>query len=147
MDVSRIFPSCCPISKASSNSAFCGRNVWGPHRQPALIDMLSMRYKFSPRLQAIIRSPPRKHTDPSHDKNKHASRFSRPKASQKDDPEIALTNQDEQLPKAPSAASSVAPTTIRNHNNEVDHYTLAEQMRHYHALDGGPQCNDPFEPK
>jgi hypothetical protein len=90
---------------------------------------------------------------PSQDKDKHVSRFSRPKASQKDDPEIALNGVELQVPKAASANSSVtpvpapAPAPARNHSNEVDHYTLAERMRNWHALDVGPQCKSPLEPQ
>ena len=122
-------------------------NVWGPHRQPDLVDVLGKHYKFSPRLQAIIQSSPPQNQIPAQEKDTHVSRFSsssrRPK---KDDVEIALTSSELQLPKAPSATSSDPPVPpARSQNHELGHYTLAEQMQNYHALDVGRHCKDILE--
>ncbi|KAN0117443.1 hypothetical protein V8E51_003420 [Hyaloscypha variabilis] len=117
-------------------------NVWGPHRQPDLVDVLGTHYKLSLRLQAIIRAPPPKGSTPSHDKIKPARRSGRPKPSQDNDPEIALTSLEVQLSKNSSPSSSTAPALIRSNTtrgsgNDVDHYTLANQMQNYHAIDVG----------
>ncbi|KAH8783896.1 hypothetical protein BGZ57DRAFT_883933 [Hyaloscypha finlandica] len=123
-------------TKPSSKLPVRWINIWGPHRQPELVDVLGTHYKFSLRLQAIIRSPPPKDQAPSTDKDKHASRFSWRKPWQKNDPEIALTSLES------SASSSTAPPLIRSNttrgiSNDVGHYTLADQMQNYHALDIG----------
>ncbi|KAE9376988.1 hypothetical protein N431DRAFT_555275 [Stipitochalara longipes BDJ] len=128
--------------KASSKLPVRWINVWGPHRQPELVDVLGTHYKLSLRLQAIIRSPPPKNPAPSQNKDKPVSRSSRPKPSQKNDPETALTSSELQLPKYPSPSSSTAPALVRSNttrggSTDVDHYTLADQMQNYHAIDVG----------
>jgi hypothetical protein len=59
-----------------------------------------------------------------------------------------------QLPKdssTNSATSSTAPpalvrsNTARGTSHDVDHYTLAEQMRNYHAIDIARHCKAPTE--
>jgi hypothetical protein len=141
--VSRV-PSFRGVKPCFANHAF-HRNIWGPHRRPELVDVLGAHYKFSLRLQAIIRSSPLKDQAPSINKDKHVSRFSRPKSSQKNDPEIALSS----LGSSPS--SSTAPpltrsNTARGTSHDVDHYTLADQMQNYHALDVGQHCEGPRDP-
>jgi hypothetical protein len=112
--------------------------------------VLGKHYKFSLRLLAIIRSrPPPKNQTPAQDK--HVGHFSKPKSSQQNDPENGLTTSDLEMPKYPSASSSTAPVsappptltrsnTARSANNDVDHYTLVDQMQNYHALDLGQKC-------
>lgn len=114
--------------------------------------MLGKHYKVSLRLQAIIQSPPPKEQPPLQDKDKHVSRFSRPKQS-KNDPELALPSIELQVPKNPSASSSTVPpalirsNTTRGLSNDVNHYILADQMRNYHAIDVGQHCKALVKPQ
>jgi len=149
MDVSR-YPASCRNHVLTSSLR---RNVWGPHRQPDLVNVLGTHYELSIRLQAIIRSSPPKDLDSaSQETEKPSPRPSKSKRKQKNDPEIALTSSDLQVPKYPSSNSSTAPAlvrsnTMRGNSNGVDHYTLADRMKNYHAIDIGPHCKQYREPR
>jgi hypothetical protein len=98
-------------------------NLWAPHQQVPIINLLNDKYKWSPRLHAIICSTPPEAKAGPLSPTKH-SRFW-PKHP-KDDIEIATTgvHHDSQT---------------RHASKEISHYTLAEQMVNYQSIDFGPR--------
>ncbi|RDW94480.1 hypothetical protein BP5796_00243 [Coleophoma crateriformis] len=99
-------------------------NIWAPNQQVDTVEVLGFHYKFSPRLQAIIRTVP----EPSHPAKdlKVEHRF-RAKTFPKNDPEVAEKSID--LP------TTAIPTRIRSVN--TSHYEIARQMVSYQSVDVG----------
>ncbi|KAL3420889.1 ADP-ribosylation factor [Phlyctema vagabunda] len=100
-------------------------NIWAPNEQLDIVDILGSHYKFSPRLQAIIRTAPEFEQAPKEER--HASRF-RSKTYAKDDPE-AGTKSLELSPNTPN---------FRINSSSTSHYTIAKQMVSYQSVDIGP---------
>lgn len=102
-------------------------NIWAPHRQLPVVDLLGNHYGFSPRLLAIIRSEPEV-PEPQPD-NKHEGHHTR-RQFRKDDVELATTRVG--LPSPRSAAAQP-----RGARPSVSHYSLAQQMINYQSIDIG----------
>ncbi|RDW88942.1 hypothetical protein BP6252_00974 [Coleophoma cylindrospora] len=99
-------------------------NIWAPNQQTDTMKVLGSHYKFSPRLQAIIRTVP----EPSHPvKDPKVEHRFRAKAFAKNDPEVAAKSID-----SPTAG---IPTRIRSVN--TSHYEIARQMVSYQSVDVG----------
>ncbi|KAG9245642.1 hypothetical protein BJ878DRAFT_418765 [Calycina marina] len=97
-------------------------NVWSPNKQTKLVDALAERYKFSPRLLAVIKTappPPKQHNDDNH------TGHHRPGTAQKDDVEANSSLRSSQLSSSSYAAMSTG------------HYDIAKLMINYHSVDIG----------
>ncbi|KAG4425644.1 hypothetical protein IFR04_001106 [Cadophora malorum] len=102
-------------------------NLWAPHQQKDILELLGSHYKFSPRLLAIIGSDPPKSKA---QQDKPVGRF-KAKLYRKDDIEVATTGMSIDLPRHPRKSSL----------NDISHYALAEQMINYQSHDVGAQSN------
>lgn len=85
--------------------------------------LLGEKYQFSRRLLAIILTEPKQKPEAAQ-QDKHAFWPLFPK----DDPEAGAKSLDE------SRAST------SSHSSSFDHYTIADQMPNYHAIDYGRRC-------
>lgn len=104
-------------------------NIWAPHRQTDVVDLLGKNYGFSARLLAIIRTAPLGTDNRSRDRPLGRLRA---KLYQKDDLEVAATS---------GPATSVdLPRTGVPPRNETSHYSIARQMINYQSVDGGTRC-------
>ncbi|KAH8599018.1 hypothetical protein B0O99DRAFT_33294 [Bisporella sp. PMI_857] len=97
-------------------------NIWAPNKQPEVINLLATKYKFSPRLCAVIKTNPPVLKPKVEEK--HVRRF-RSKPAQKDDIE-ANTSMDS------SRISSPSPNA-----EKASHYTISKSMIHYQSIDVG----------
>lgn len=97
-------------------------NIWGPNRQPDVIDVLANRYGFSPRLLAIIKTLP-----PHISSNKDHRASYKEKLYEKDDIETGRASMN--VPRAHTAPRVSQGTT--------SHYTIAQQMINYQSIDVG----------
>ncbi|EKD15881.1 uncharacterized protein L3040_003262 [Drepanopeziza brunnea f. sp. 'multigermtubi'] len=97
-------------------------NIWAPHRQVEIVDLLGKHYGFSPRLLAIIGTAPpeSRHLD------KPLGRL-RTKIYRQDDIELATTRASIELPTWP----------IKSQDDDISHYALANQMINYQSHDVG----------
>lgn len=98
-------------------------NIWGPNKQPDLLDLLGDYYKFSPRLLAVIKTAPPLPEPRIEDKSAHKYRT---KPAQKDDVELAASSLDS--PRTDSSLPNPQTTS---------HYTIAKTMLHYQSIDVG----------
>ncbi|TVY44487.1 hypothetical protein LSUB1_G000629 [Lachnellula subtilissima] len=96
-------------------------NIWAPNLQEKQVMLLGEKYQFSRRLLGIILTEPKQKTEGAAQQDKHAfwPRFP------KDDPEVGAKSLDE----------SRTSTSIQS--SSFDHYTIADQMINYHAIDYG----------
>ncbi|PVH87189.1 hypothetical protein DL98DRAFT_510047 [Cadophora sp. DSE1049] len=100
-------------------------NIWAPHRQKDILNLLGNHYKFSPRLLAIVGSdPPESKTQ----QDKPVGRF-KAKLYRKDDIEVATTGMSLDLPRSPRKSAL----------HDISHYALARQMINYQSHDVGAQ--------
>ncbi|TVY54071.1 hypothetical protein LCER1_G005000 [Lachnellula cervina] len=95
-------------------------NIWAPNLQEKQVMLLGEKYQFSRRLLAIILTEPKQKPEAAQ-QDKHAFWPLFPK----DDPEAGAKSLDE------SRAST------SSHSSSFDHYTIADQMPNYHAIDYG----------
>lgn len=100
-------------------------NIWGPHRQREQLIRLSDKYQFSRRLLAIILTEPKPPKGDAGHQDKHTF-WPKP---HRDDIELGAKSLD--LPR---------PSTSSSQSNSFDHYSIAEQMPNYHAIDYGKRC-------
>jgi hypothetical protein len=123
--------ACClfraPIADCS---LFCS-NIWGPHRQQGIVDLLGNHYIFSPRLLAIIRSEPAEPEPKSQDKP--VSRF-KSSLFHKDDVEVGESSMDTPM----DTPSETLP--LGNPRSDTTHYAIAKQMINFQSIDIGSRC-------
>ncbi|KAH9210573.1 hypothetical protein DL95DRAFT_370770 [Leptodontidium sp. 2 PMI_412] len=100
-------------------------NIWAPHQQKGIINLLGKHYKFSPRLLAIIGSDP---PESKAQQNKPLGRF-KAKLYRKDDIEVATKGMSVDLPNYPRKSA----------HSDISHYALARQMINYQSHDVGAQ--------
>ncbi|KUJ20548.1 uncharacterized protein LY89DRAFT_579513 [Mollisia scopiformis] len=101
-------------------------NLWGPHTQTDIVELLGEHYSFSYRLLAIMKTePPGARLKVQH---KHARTF-RARFYRKPDVETAKLSHGVPLEKA-------EPPRIQSVDG-ISHYALAEQMTNYHSIDVG----------
>ncbi|TVY50093.1 hypothetical protein LOCC1_G000020 [Lachnellula occidentalis] len=95
-------------------------NIWAPNLQEKQVKLLGEKYQFSRRLLGIILTEPKERKEvPHQDKHAFWGRFP------KDDPEVGAKSLDESRASTSSQSSS------------FDHYTIADRMKNYHAIDYG----------
>jgi len=103
-------------------SVLCS-NVWAPNRQGDVIELLGQRYKFSPRLLAIIKTmPPDKFPETS---DKNIGKYNKQHG---DDIELATSSID-----TPRASPSQSLQTISQ-------YDAAKEMINFQSIDVGAHC-------
>lgn len=100
----------------------CDSNIWGPNRQPDIIDVLAHRYGFSPRLLAIIKTLP-----PNNSSSKDHRVSYKEKLFEKDDIETGRASMNTHREHAPH----------RTPPGTTSHYTIAQQMINYQSVDVG----------
>lgn len=104
-------------------------DIWAPHQQTELIDVLSEHYKFTPRLKAIMKSVP-----PPSPKAQSDKRFSRqertPQSPLKDDLEVGEEGLEDRWATGNSEENS----------HKFSHYGIAKSMEHYQSSDIGTHC-------
>jgi len=117
----KLFPPCLLRSLLITRFA---SNIWAPNLQEKQVMLLGEKYQFSRRLLGIILTEPKQKTEGAAQQDKHAfwPRFP------KDDPEVGAKSLDESRTSTSSQSSS------------FDHYTIADQMINYHAIDYGRRC-------
>lgn len=107
-------------------TCFCNSNIWAPHRQTDIVRLLGDRYKFSPRLLAIIC------TEPPQFKSQEKPALGRFRRNlyKKNDIEVATTGMSIDLPR-------YANSPKNSPYDDISHYTLAKQMINYQSYDVG----------
>lgn len=111
---------------------FLSSNIWAPNQQTEISELIDKEYGFSKRLAAIIKTAP-----PKARKARGYGRSDsglRKRMRDKDDMETGIKGETETTgdpipPKKPRATAT--------------HYTIAQQMLHYHSIDAGKKCKQP----
>jgi len=93
-----------------------------------LVNLLGTKYKFSPRLLAVIRTVPPFPKKLVEDKRVHKFRT---KPVHKDDVELAEKSLDSPRVDSPTPASI---------SDDMSHYVIAKQMLHFQSIDVGAHC-------
>lgn len=108
-------------------TVYC-RNIWGPNKQPGMIDVIADRYGFSHRLHAILKSSPP------------------PNLGDEDPPTAAqpgaitangLPMNDIELANGTAEKPLVRPM---EGPEDTNHYAIAERLINFQSLDLGEKC-------
>ncbi|KAG4442736.1 hypothetical protein IFR05_001753 [Cadophora sp. M221] len=91
-------------------------NIWAPHQQKEIVNLLGTHYKFSPRLLAIIGSDP---PESKVQQNKPVGRF-KAKLYRKDDIEVATKGMSVDLPNPRKSAHSDTVISLHEDPGQVD---------------------------
>lgn len=102
-------------------------NIWGPNQQTDLVGSLGTRYKFSPRLLAIIKSKP---LPEAADKIPRTLPFMA-RLVRKDDVESAMRM---------NSVEQDGEFRSQKVHQSMSHFCLAEQMINYQSIDVGAHC-------
>lgn len=114
--------------------------IWRPHEQKDLITAITVKYGLSPRLAAIIRTPPHQHVNqPSGHKDSHHSIRNILGKS----PKIGSSPIDEEKGHRTWATSfetsqrSKGPSAPIKQLDEIDHYDIASSIWHHQSVGFG----------
>ncbi|KAG0649983.1 hypothetical protein D0Z07_3752 [Hyphodiscus hymeniophilus] len=99
-------------------------NIWAPNRQVELIELLGNRYKFSPRLLAIIQTMPP--DTPPATSNRSVGKH---KGLHKDDIELAISSVDTPRTRSPSQSL-----------HTISQYDASKEMINFQSIDIGAHC-------
>ncbi|KAF8867211.1 hypothetical protein BDZ45DRAFT_710207 [Acephala macrosclerotiorum] len=111
-------------------------NLWGPHVQADIVELLGKHYDFSPRLLAIMKTKPLG----SKPKTKPISKF-KTKLHWKHDVEVAdalaeASDHSEEKMSHGVPLEMAEPPRIQS-SDGISHYALADQMTNYQSIDIG----------
>ncbi|KAH8808293.1 hypothetical protein F5884DRAFT_791748 [Xylogone sp. PMI_703] len=102
-------------------------NIWAPNKQRLIVELIGKYYKFSPRLLAIIQTPPLRRKASTHEDHHHHHGFRSRTAHTTKEEDIELANGDTE--SSNSSGGQIHPS----------HYSIASQMTNYHSVDVGPR--------
>lgn len=104
------------------------RNIWGPNKQPGIIDVIAGRYVISHRFHAILRSSP-----PAEARDEGALTAAQVEALAAN----RLTRIDIELA---NGTPEKPPITHVEDPEDANHYDIAEHLINYQSLDLGEKC-------